>query len=91
MPQRGGSDGGTLVTAVGNAFADFGGLGCTFGDLQMVDGTLIDATRVVCRSPQFRLNGSAVTNESGVLPASLQVGVSLNGDPTSVSVDAARK
>ena len=89
MPDRAGSDGGTMVTVSGSGFVDLGGIGCLFGET-LSNATFIDSMHARCISPAFAPNGTEPANVSDVLPAAVPFRLVLNGDQGSAAADTAR-
>lgn len=56
VPNFGSSDGGTRVVVTGIGFADYWGIACSFGDVD-VPGVVLSATEVVCTSPAVTVSG----------------------------------
>ena len=56
VPSFGPPDGGTRVLVTGIDFADYGGIACSFGGVE-VPGNIISGTEVVCTSPAVPVAG----------------------------------
>lgn len=82
VPDLGDFRGGDLVNVTGTSFYDFGDVKCSFGARERVAGTVVSASRIVCRTPPY----PEELLELG--RADVRVEVSLNGVDYTSSVAA---